>query len=344
MSPYVNIYTTILDSLAVEYDIISWNREGLDRKIEYQYSECINSHDSRLKKMLSYYRYTRFIKKILNKGEYDKLIVFGSQLVILLGVFLIRNCHKRFMVDFRDLSIEQHFILKKWYGIVLKHSCLNVISSPGFERYLPSKINYVLSHNFVVKNIDSNATNVNTCENHIDQIKILTIGGIRDFESNKEVLSSLGNNPKYLLNFVGKGYATPLLAEYASIHSINNVAFEGYYPKEREDDYIKGCTMLNIYYPKKKSHLSALSNRFYHALIHKKGMIVTSNSVQGDYVSKYGLGIVVDNCNDLDCQIQQWLQCCDPKKFADNCNMLLHRFKSDYEYFCKSVYVFLGKK
>ena len=36
-APYMNIYTKILEQLNIDYDVISWNRDGKDKEQGYQF-------------------------------------------------------------------------------------------------------------------------------------------------------------------------------------------------------------------------------------------------------------------------------------------------------------------
>ncbi len=339
-APYMNIYTQILDKLGVEYDVISWNRDGKDPQKGYQYNERYKMK-GRLSKFVPYIRYASFVKKIVKNNRYDRLIVFGPHIGIFLSNFLRKNYSKRYLFDYRDLSIEQLPIFKSAFKQVLKNSCVNVLSSFGYKKVLPKDFDYVLSHNF---NIDTvREALVKPLSNKLKKgpIKILTIGGIRNYEANMEVVKSLENKGGFEILFVGKGEAGELIKEYADKNAISNLSYVGYYPKEKEASYVQDSTLLNIYFPKVVSHSTILSNRLYLALIHKKPMLVTSNSTQGDYVEKYQLGLSLDNCENLDKKIVEYLATLDYEAFSKRCNELLENFVADYEVLEKKVIEFV---
>ena len=329
-SPYVKIYTDILDKLNISYDIISWNRDGKDKIIGYQFNYQGNMH-GRLSKFLPYVKYAKYIKNLVIKNKYERLIVFGPQIAIFLSSFLAKNYNKKFIFDYRDLSIEQKWYFKSRFRTVLSSSFANVISSPGFKKCLPSNFDYLISHNFDINIVRKSLENNQIFKMDKDKISVLTIGGIRDFSSNVEVLKGLGNKPDFSIEFVGKGNGAVLLEQYAKDNNINNVTFKGYYPKEEEHIYIEGSTFLNIFYPKIISHSTALSNRFYNALIYKRPMIVTNNSIQGDYVEKYNLGLSLSDCDNIDLKIKDFIKNLDKPSFVSRCNNLLMDFLKDYD-------------
>ena len=117
---------------------------------------------------------------------------------------------------------------------------------------------------------------------------------------------------------------------------------EGYYEKKDEGHIIEKCSLLNIFYPKIISHSTALSNRFYNGLIYKKPMLVTKESMQGDFVEKYNLGLALDNCDNLEFEINNFFNNNDFSDFYQSCNQLLLRFIDDYEIFKNKVIEFIS--
>ena len=104
-APYVRIYEKVLIEQNVDYDLISWNRDGSDPKCGIQFMRDVTAKRNRLWILISYIQYVNFVKKIVRKHKYDKLIVFSSQLGIFLSSFLVKNYSDRYIFDYRDLSI-----------------------------------------------------------------------------------------------------------------------------------------------------------------------------------------------------------------------------------------------
>ena len=339
-APYLNIYTNLFQEISIDYDIISWNRDGTEDKTGTTYSpEYINS--GLLKKIRQRLNFYKFTKKIIRKNKYDRLVVFGSFSSIFLLRLLIFNYKRRYIIDIRDLSVEQNLFSKFLFKVVINNSYANVISSRGFIKHLPKCSNYFISHNFDKSTIQDALNKKCNVSNIITPpIHILTIGGIRDYISNLEIIKKLANNSDYQLSFVGKGYASPRLKDYVDANNINNVSFRGYYEKQDEYKYINECHLLNIYYPKTRLHSSAMSNRFYHSLVYCKPMIVTNNSIQGDLTIKYKLGITIDNCKDIDNKIKHYLNNFDTSTYLKNRKELLTIFYNDYLNFEKMLLKF----
>lgn len=335
--PYVNIYTQILNDQAIDYDIISWNRDGSEPSSEKVF-DLNTSSLSRYQKLMPFIKYLQFIKKTVEKEKYKKIIVFGPQLGLLLYPFLKKKYKNNFILDYRDLSIEQLPVLKRLFKKVLSISSVNIISSEGFKKYLP-KGEYIISHNFssgIAGSRDESSAQIFKKET----VDVLTIGSIRDYQANLEVVQALGNKKDIRLFFVGKGDAASLLENYVKEQHIDNVFFHGFYNKSEEAQFIKNATFLNIYYPKIKSHSSALSNRFYNALLYKRPMIVTSESIQGDFVEHYQLGLSVNDCCDLYEKVLQYKSNFDGHRFDVSSESLMKVFESDYDIFYDKVFKF----
>lgn len=340
-APYVRIYTRILDEAGVDYVIISWNREGDDKPEGFQYNvPCANGHGSAGWK--AYRGYLKFIKKTIKEQGFDKLIVFGPQMTCMLSLYLLAHFKGRYMIDYRDLSIEQKPGFKQLYALMLKYSKANVISSPGFKRCLPKR-DYYLSHNFDVNAVKA-AVLENVAEpfNVKDGIEVLTIGAIRDLSANLAVTKALANKEGVKVSFVGKGEAADTIAEYCKKEVIKNVSFTGFYQKHEEPGYVKAATFLNIFYPRIITHDTALSNRFYNSLIYKKPMIVTKNTTQGDYVELDRLGVAVENCDNLYENLTDFVRNEDYRDYAERCNALLKTFLDDQEAFEGAVKTFVS--
>lgn len=334
VSPYLSIYTRILDKFGVEYDTISWNRDGKDESgIQFQYKEKSRNIIAIL---WSYFRYASFLKKTIKNNGYEKLIVFTPQVGLFLSSFLVKHYKGSYIFDYRDLSLEQRTVFRNRFRTVLANSFANVISSPGFKRYLPNDFDYIISHNFNVDIVRATVKNSTYNAYNREDYTILTIGALRP-DMNYEVIDALGNVEGFKLSFVGKGIAAEALEKYVKDKGYKNISFSGYYKKEEEPYFFKENEFVNIVYPLIPSHVSALSNRFYNSLIYKRPMIVTRGTTQGDFAQQYGLGLVIDNCKDLARSIIEYRERLDYDHYINQCNLLLNQFIEEDNIFEQKV-------
>lgn len=339
--PYVRIYTTMLDEWGIQYDMLYWNRDAnTDEKDGITYDK--KGSNGRFNKLFGYWKYCKFLKKAIKEHNYDRLIVFSPQIGIFMSRFLKRKYKNRYILDYRDLSIEQYSFLKWPFLRLLNNSYANVISSPGFKKCLPGGIKYYISHNFVAKNV-RNALSKKTIDLRQDPISILTIGGIR-IDANPQIIEALGNKPNIRLEFVGRGAGSETLKGIVKENDFKNVFFEGYYDKTDEPSIIEKASFLNIYYPNWLSHETAMSNRFYNSLIHRRPMIVTKGQIQGDYCEQYNVGLAIDNTDNLDAKLIAWLDNTNLEEYQDNCIRLLKVFLEDDKQFKSMLHLFFKSK
>lgn len=329
--PYVSIYTNILKEVGIEYDMLVWDKENRGDDADYVFKEISNSKESMLIKLIKYLSYSKFLKKVISEKKYDRLIVFGPQIGIFLQSFLRKKYNRTFILDYRDLSIDQ--IFKRRFEKLLSISSLNVISSPGFQNYLPQKFEYILSHNFDINIIKKMINSSIVYQAIPEKINVLTIGAIRDFKENVDIIDALANNDRFRLLFVGKGPESERISNYIINNDINNAKSVDFYKKEEEQGYINAAHFINIYYPRKPSHDSAISNRFYNSLIYGKPMIATSNTTQGNLVKEFNLGLAIDNTIDLDKKIINCLENTNFTEYNNARRKLMKFFIEDYQIF-----------
>jgi len=345
-SPYARTYTDIFDETGIDYDILYFDKRNLNEPAAYRFAANVSSTDGMLRRFWGYYRYARFLSKVIRRERYDRLVVCGPQIGIFLYHFLKKHYAGKFILDYRDLSIEQRFMGR--YRKLLAISACNMISSPGFRRCLPEGVDYILSHNISIDLLRNALNDVGTPPQRLTlndgKIAVLTIGGIRDYEQNAAVMTALANRQGFETAYIGRGEegADVKLRQLAAEKRIGNVRFEGYYKKEDEPRLISQCTFLNIFYPRRLSHDTALSNRFYSSLMFRKPFIATKDTIQGDYAEKYGVGIAITDTSDLSERLQAFVDGFSSADYEAKRRELLQSFLNDYGVFREAVVRFAG--
>ncbi len=340
--PHIQIYVDLLRKLGVEPDIIYWDSDAPAEEFNFPMKRDYNG--SSLSRFLPYVKYAGFLKRVVKRHQYDKLIVNSPAVGLFIPFFLKRKYKGKYIFDYRDLSIEQIPLLRPFMKMVLKNAYANVLSSPAFSNYLPQGFEFVISHNF---NIDlarkALGSRIEKPQDNI--LKILTIGSIRK-DANFEVLDSVGNAPGIELAFVGKSGngSAELLEAHSKEKGYKNILFKGLYRKEEEGDIYKQFNFVNIFYPRIPSHITALSNRFYNSLIYRRPMIVTKGGIQGNLVEEYGVGLAIDNCEDLPQKLKYYYDNLDFEAYQERCDNLLKVIIKDYEIFAECVKSFLLHK
>lgn len=333
--PYVQCYIDILASQNIAYDIVGWNRE---KQIDYGKPNyhCYNRKSDVLrpayKKLVDYYLFSRFVIKRLKSVRYDFVIVYTIANAIFLSNYLKKHFKERFIFDIRDYSPTMKFF-QSIVSDLVKCSAINCTSSKGFYSWLPDG-KYIISHNVRSYLLNKTYQIVPIDRNNV---RILTIGTLRDFNTNARLLHDFGNKRDFSLIFAGNGYSKVPLEEYAYKNSIKNVCFTGSYDKEDEPQIVSDSDFVNIVLPLDLIGTYLMSNRFYLSIVHRKPMIVNAGSFQAKYVKKYNLGVIVEPDEDIYKKIVDFIASFDPVNFNDGCEACIKEIQKDLFLFESSV-------
>lgn len=336
-APYIQYYIDVFKEKGIEYDVIAWNRSGnnpkvLERLIMYE----APSPDtlSNIKKVRGFWGFKQFVEKTVRQKQYDRLVVHTIMLAVFMSSFLKQYYGGKYILDIRD-ECSLYGIMKLRLPVLLKYSFCNVISSWGFKTWLP-EAEYVISHNIGFRWKEKMNMPAPDSFFHHQPLDILTIGQIRHFDGNRILIDELGNRGNMKMHFAGDGVDVSRLVEYCKEKKINNVVFSGRYLKENEDDIVSTSDFVNILLPQIRVQ-QAMANRFYLAILNYKPVIVNAESIQAEYVRKYGLGIVWELGTSLKNAIEDYIARFDIEQFLDGRRKLCETLMKDVMQFNKML-------
>lgn len=292
--PYVGNYTIILNEVGIDYDIIYWDRFIIEEQSEFVYRDLKVGHQ---RGFLNYFKYCRFVLNHLKKKSYDKIIVFGIQLVFFIKRFLVREYRNKFIIDIRDYNrIIKYFNIKK----VIDNSAFTVLSSPGFKEWLPKNNKYIINHNTQVIS-EKLLYNVNNNLNNKKRININYIGSIRDYKLNIDFINALKNNERIKLYFHGEGLINKDIEEYLNKNNIKNVRLTGKYEREEEPDLYIKTDLVNVLIPNDSiNSRTLLPNRLYNAAIYGKPILAFEGTYLSKIIKEYNLGLVISSFQNIE--------------------------------------------
>jgi hypothetical protein len=331
IAPYYLYYTDCLEKINVAYDIISWDRLSLGTEMKYCFKYPSPQSRSFIRKIYDFSKYSEYIQEVLLSSRYDYIIVFTIANSIFLGSFLKRNFRNKYIIDIRDYSPIFPFTKKK-LARIFKDARMIYISSIGFLKWLPQNFNYVISHNVRLEALESKYQ-VNQIQNK-NPLIISAFGSIRNYESNRKLIENLRLSNRYIIEFNGLGFEP--LKKIADQNCIN-VRFGGRYNKEEEKAIIERADIINILFPRTTVDYANLNNRFYHAIIHRKPVIVNDGSILAEYVGKYYLGLVLQSDKDILKGIERWVNKFDINAFESGCRKMTDILIQDVKYFRNSL-------
>lgn len=336
--PYMTTYMEVLRRNDIPFDFLFWNRILYDTNhlpdnyIPYN-SLTLNSYP-KWKKVYKIGEFASFARKQMKQKEYSFVVVCTIAHAVFLYPYLKSHYRGQYVFDIRDYSpLCKTPLLSFAIEKLVAYSAFTVLSSRGFLRWLPhgKSCHYIISHNTTFEALSKQKKAL--CPVAVPKvIGLLSIGLLRDFESNSVVISQLVNHPRYKLQFSGVGIVEEL-RNVASSQNASNIVFTGWYSKSDEAQIVARCDMLNNYCNPDIGGNSLMSNRFYHSVLFRKPMIVRKGSFQAEQVSNYGLGVLLDDNDDFDEKIMQWWNEYDAERYDSGCRKFISDVCSDLERF-----------
>ncbi len=290
--PYIRNYIEILKERHIEYEIVSWQRSGEEKK---QYSNSVlYKKESKLDKspifkVWDFICYSKFLNKHIAKRKYEKIIVLTTLVAYIILPQLVKY-RKRYILDIRDISFEYNIIFRIIESKIIKNAYKTFISSEGFKEILP-KAQYELVDNITFEEI-RNRKKIEI-KKAKDIIKVIYLGVIRDYKNIKMLMDNFGNDYRFVVIFYGDGPALVALEEYLSKKKYNNIKFKGYYDNsiEIKNIILNECDILLNHYALNNNIKLCTSNKFYDGIFHGIPQLVNIGSFEEKNIKKYGVGI-----------------------------------------------------
>lgn len=343
--PYIERYETCLQQMGKSYDVIVWNRSGSStpyNKANYFVFEAKNTK-SKIGKIIPFIRWRKFVLQVMRRSEYERIIVLTTIPAVLLADQLLKKYAGRYWLDIRDYTFENIALYKKLVGQLARKSYVTSISSAAFASFLPEDAPIVLTHNLTNDNAEDAS-----CD--FDKTKacfsLTFVGGVRYPEQNKKLLLQLGNNPRYLLRYIGKTHPGCELQPFCQEHNIENVEFLPAYLNEQKPQLYQSIDLINsIYGNDSKVVTLALPNKLYDCVLFKKPILVSSGTYLAQLVQTYHLGLAVDiEKDDLPQLLQTYVESFDRGVFECGCKEFLEVVRLEQEHCDNTLERFLAGK
>lgn len=332
--PYIAYYENNLRARGIPYDIVLWNRSGrTDKNPPNSYVFTATDYSAKWKKIIPFFRWRRFVLRLLRKNRYDWLIILTTIPGILLADKLLGRYRKRYWLDIRDYTYEKFLLYKELVGRLTKGSFATSISSEAFLSFLPDDSSCVLTHN-----ITNYAAKVPSCTLDIEKrpITIGFVGGIQFVEQNKRLLTLFRNNPAYCIEYVGRTHPGCDLQSFCNENQVQNVRFLPAYDNASKPGIYQSIDLINsIYGADNEVVRLALPNKLYDCILFKKPILVSKGTYLAQLVEQYQLGLAVDIETDPVVEMADaYLNHFNQEAFERGCQMLLDKVmqeQTDFE-------------
>ena len=325
-APFAYRYLSLLEKNGHQYDLIMWNREGINENVKanlISFNLKDQTNNGSFLKIFKFFCYSKFVKKQLKKKKYKKILFLGTYagMPALIGRFLIRNYNQNYWVDIRDITYEKFPLFYKMQERIINHSFQTVVSSRGFLEHLP-KYDYGFIHN-----IDPSMNDIVKQYKKIpsSKIRISYIGNLSYWNSCQEMIDLLANDDRFHMNFVGPNYER--VEKYCRVNNINNASFHGRFDRQQTVKFYNNTDVIyNLYGNDTTNVRTALSNKLYYCLRFELPILVNSQTFMADIVNQYSIGIVFENSDSFPNKLYEYIS-----SFA----ITNHDFKAAWEHFAK---------
>lgn len=272
-------YTEILDENEIEYDVVYWEREKEAKIVRpfngniIRYSFQTSYYGSKLAKVKGYLLYIAFVRKVLDKGAYDKAILFTTQAALPMYLFSSKVRKQiRYIYDYRDLTYEKNPVLKKIIKKIIDSSYFTAISSLGFKEVLGDNEKLIMSHN-----CSEGLVFCPVKKESGEKIRIVYWGMVRQADFNRRLIDLFGNDSRFEVVYHGAGQ-TEELEKYCDENNFKNIIFTGKYTTDEIPGFVSHTDILMNMYENDGQQKLATTVKLYDGMRYGLPMIVTKGS------------------------------------------------------------------
>lgn len=340
LCPYLNTYLNATKHNNVT--IIYWDREGKEEiRNDGKKYVAFKAHHTFTRgpfKIIGYIKFKKFLKRTLSSNKFTGIVLLQTLAALLLTHFLVKYYPHKYIIDIRDYSHENIFLVKLLEKKVFEKSYLKVISSEGFKVFLPSG-NYQIVHN--TRTFD----NMKHTHNLSDRtfIHIAYIGYVRYIKQFKQLISKLKNDNRFILSFIGTNAIA--LENFCKKNNVTNVILRDTFNDKDTQKLYENVDIVNNLYGNNTPVLDyALSNKLYIAAALNKPILVCPNTYMETITIQYGLGHTVDinSSTNIGDEIFNYYNNINWNTFYKNCNDFNRKVALEQSSFIENITRFIN--
>ena len=342
-TPYLEKYERMLEAKGLDYEVIFWNRTGVQREqLVSKELEVVNECSTNsLHKILDFISWRSRIIGILKRKKYDFLIILTTYPAVLLSGYLKRHYKNQYIFDIRDYSMEKNLPFRNIVNKLIDKSMFTTISSKGYMRWLKPSDKIIPNHNitYYEENYEKNIKLKSS-----DKLNFTFVGNVRLDKQTKAALLNLKNSNRYVSGFVGRILPMCNILKLCRDNNIENVYFEGQFTNKDKQTIYRNIDLINAIYANddKKIRLAdstPLPNRVYDAAIFKCPIVASKGTYLAELIDEYYLGFSVNGFdNDIEKQFDMFIETFDEKMFREGCKRFLKTVLEEEKIFMNKFY------
>lgn len=286
--------------------VFAWNRSNKD--VTEWYVSTFNQdigYGNKLYKLLNMIKFIKSSKNFIDEFKPDYIHAIDMEMLItskitskaskiIYEVYDIKFFHNKILNWMRE-KIEFHIIKKDIHAMVL--------ASPYFGIYYKSndvkEIKTIVMNNKPSKDLSIKTKN-NYMDNYSallsDKIVIGFIGTIRYKNILVNLIDACTRFDNLVILLAGDGPSSDYIKNYIKRNSLQRkIIMTGRYNVEDLESIYGVCDYVWAAYPSENLNVKyAISNKFFESIIYRKKVIVSKNTMLGDYVNKTNMGFTVN--------------------------------------------------
>ncbi|MFK9117584.1 hypothetical protein ACJEBK_11960 [Peribacillus frigoritolerans] len=335
--PYMHFYIEQLKKNNCEIHLLYWKRDSNpdtdspEGVVTHEFNRYQEDSVPILKKIGSFLGYRKYAIQVLKKHRFDLIVVLHSTPGVLLYDVLTKKYNKKYILDYRDFTYENHTIYKKIIHKLVNNSSSTFVSSDAYRKYLPLEENLYTSHNILINALDSRGIRKSKGRG-VDPIKIRFWGFIRHKNINLTIIEKLSNDKRFELHYHGREQKTgQFLRKYCEEKQFKNIFFHGEYKPDNRYDFIGNTDLVHNIFDNDKTMKPAMSNKYYDGVAFYIPQLCNEGSFMGDQVVENKIGIALNpDSPDFADEIYKYYSTLDWSNFETCCDYTLNRIITEY--------------
>lgn len=289
----------IINTLKKKYEVkfCAWNRGNIEFEDKENYIYSSNEgYGKKIKKLLGMKNYLNFIKQTIN--NYNPEIVIASQWDMLL-LTILSDFKGKIIYENLDLPTSSNKVILKTLllleKVMLKKIAGIIYASRFFiPLYSKYKIKKLLLENYPLREIDEKEFEIEKKK----KLRISFIGGLRYFETMKNLLIASQDKENIEIYLIGKGPENDRFKNFINENRLKNIFIIDSYKYEEIKKLYLNTDFVWAVYPNRDYNVKfAISNKFFESILFEKPCFFAKNTLLGDFVEQNQIGITVDPYN-----------------------------------------------
>ena len=337
----VSLYTTYFDKNGIPYDLIYWDRYGIDEETTAQ--NVFRYRNSRVKGILNrvtgFISFRRFVLRKLRENQYKTLIIWQTTVGYLLFDQLIIKYKNRYVINVRDYVTENKPILRQMIKELVANAGMVAISSECFKEFLPQS-KYITVNSINEEILSCNE--VHRAEHSGSLYKIGFVGNCRYFRECYKLIDALANDSRYELWYCGTN--SEVLAEYARQKNINNVFVKPSFKKEETLKLFSEFDIVNSAFGNDAfDNRTLVPIRLYTALSLHIPVLANAGTQLAKEILSSSTGFVIQSYETLGDRLFEYLSDLNQEAFVSSCDRYITDSRKMNEEFYKALGALLGR-